>query len=628
MSAGIAAVRRAGWRRGSRARKALPKCAVIGLTLLVTGCGRVPGGDPATEDGSTVTYAMAPGGLATYPFPFMGSGQVSDDSVFNLNDFQYLLYRPLYWFGTGVQPYMNEEMSLAYPATFQGHQVIIRLKPNLQWSDGEPVDARDVVFWLNMMQAMGADDVYYSRSGLPSDVTDVRAPGADVVTMDITTPSFSETWFADNELSEITPMPMAWDRTAAGPSDCATNIVSCRAVFNYLTAQASRNPSTFASSPVWSVVDGPWKIHSLTSLGQLTLDFNRRYWGPVAAHHISRFIELPFTSEQAEYDVLQDPAGSQRIDVGYLPTVDAPPPSGTAVGTNPPTLSDYVLTPVYGWQLSYFPYNFENDTGQGAIFRQLYFRQAFQQLVDEEGVIDGPMHGYGKLTIGPVADYPVTSYLSRRVLEHGDQWQLNIHAAGQILVAHGWKVVPGGTDTCIRPGASSGECGSGIPAGTPLSFSMIYAAGIDYIESSARELASNAAVAGIRIALTAQALNTVTGTAFNPADHTWQLAEWGGWTYSPDYLPTGDMLFESGSPDNAGQYDNPANNRLISATLGARTPGQFYAAMYTWEDYLAGQLPVVYEPTAATLIESIKGLDIGPQNSLFTITPEEWHFAR
>jgi peptide/nickel transport system substrate-binding protein len=621
-------MRRAGWRRGSRTRKVLAKYAVVGLTILVTGCGQVPSGDPAMEDGGTVTYAMAPGGLATYPFPFMGSDQVSDDSVFNLNDFQYLLYRPLYWFGTGTQPYLNNEMSLAYPPTFQGQQVTIRLKANFHWSDGEPVDAEDVVFWLNMMRAMGADDVYYSQSGLPGDVTDVRTPSADIVTMDITTPSFSETWFADNELSEITPMPMAWDRTTAGPSNCVTNVVSCRAVFDYLTAQASKSPSTFASSPLWSVVDGPWKIHSLTSLGQLTLDFNRRYSGPVAAHHVSRFIELPFTSEQSEYDVLQDPLGSRRIDVGYLPVVDAPPPNGTGSGTNPPTLSTYNLTPVYGWQLSYIPYNYDNDTGQGAIFRQLYFRQAFQRLVDEEGVIDGPMHGYGELTIGPVAAYPVTSYLSPTVLKDGDQWQLNIQTTEHSLLAHGWKVVPGGTDTCVRPGPGSSECGNGVPAGTPLSFSMIYAAGVDYIESSARELASNAAVAGIRIALSAQALNTVTGTAFNPTDHTWQLAEWGGWTYSPDYLPTGDMLFESGSPDNAGQYDNSTNNRLISATLRARTPGQFYATMYRWEEYLADQLPVVYEPTAATLVESIKGLDIGPQNSLFTITPEEWHFAK
>ena len=50
--------------------------------------------------------------------------------------------------------------------------------------------------------------------------------------------------------------------------------------------------------------------------------------------------------------------------------------------------------------------------------------------------------------------------------------------------------------------------------------------------------------------------------------------------------------------------------------------------MYTWQNYLAGQLPVVYQPDAATLIETIKGLDIGPQNSAVTITPEVWYYRK
>ena len=35
-------------------------------------------------------------------------------------------------------------------------------------------------------------------------------------------------------------------------------------------------------------------------------------------HHITTFAEVPFTSEQAECNVLQDPNGNQAIDIGYL----------------------------------------------------------------------------------------------------------------------------------------------------------------------------------------------------------------------------------------------------------------------------------------------------------------------
>ena len=111
------------------------------------------------------------------------------------------------------------------------------------------------------------------------------------------------------------------------------------------------------------------------------------------------------------------------------------PPAGANVGSNPPSLSGYQLSVVYPWELSYFPYNFSNDTGQGAIFEQLYFRQAFQSLVDQEGVINGPLHGYGKANVGPVSGYPVTRFLAPQLAAKGDQWPLNINGANQDAAA-------------------------------------------------------------------------------------------------------------------------------------------------------------------------------------------------
>ena len=34
-------------------------------------------------------------------------------SVNNINQFQYLMYRPLYWFGNGSTPNLNPSLSLA-----------------------------------------------------------------------------------------------------------------------------------------------------------------------------------------------------------------------------------------------------------------------------------------------------------------------------------------------------------------------------------------------------------------------------------------------------------------------------------------------------------------------------------
>ncbi len=106
------------------------------------------------------------------------------------------------------------------------------------------------------------------------------------------------------------------------------------------------------------------------------------------------------------------------------------------------------------------------------------------------------------------------------------------------------------------------------------------------------------------------------------------MADWGVWTFAPDYLPTGDELFASTAVNNTGAYSSARNDQLITASLDARTPSQFDTAMYNWQDYLAGQLPVVYQPDAPTLLEAINGLEIGPQNSSLNITPEAWFYRQ
>jgi peptide/nickel transport system substrate-binding protein len=614
-------------RPGSRRRMALIASLVAAaLAVTVAACGV---GSGATVNGSppqgssTATYALAPSSLANFIFPLDNSPNFT---VYNVNDFQYLLYRPLYWFGKGTGPLLNTGLSLAYLPSYTGNVVTIRLKPGWHWSNGEQVDAEDVVFWMHLLIANKANWAGYVKGYFPDNVMDIHAVGNDEVQMTIKG-AYSQPWFTDNELSQITPIPLAWDVTASGASNCLQVMADCTAVYNYLFSQALKT-AKYGSSPIWSVVDGPWKVQSLSSQDVLTLEFNPRYSAKLPAHHITKFVEVPFTSEQAEYDVLQDPSGSQAVDMGYLPTVDAPPPSSSGAGQNPTTLSDYGLTVQYPWQLTYFPYNFSNPK-TGPIFQQLYFRQAFQDLVDQEGVIDGPLHGYGKVTIGPVGDYPVTSYLSGYLQSVGDQWPLSTSNATTLLRQHGWSINPGGTDKCLHGGLAG--CGAGIATGTKLSFTLLYATGVDWMESAVKELASNASLVGISLTPQQQSLIDVVTAAFSPcsaASPCWDMAFWGSWTYAPDYLPTGEELFMTGAINNAGDYNNPTNNTMIIDTLRAKTPSAFDSAMYNWQNYLARNLPVVWEPDAPQLVETIKGLHTGPLNSALNITPEDWYWQQ
>jgi peptide/nickel transport system substrate-binding protein len=618
--------------RGRRA--ALASLAAVGLAVLAAACGPASAGSSSSVgttpvSGGTVTYATQANQPVSYIFPFISGANFT---VTNTDQFEYLLYRPLYWFGQGVKPYLNTQLSLAYPPTFHGRQVTIRLKP-YKWSNGQSVTARNVMFWINMQLEDGLSDWGGQVAGdFPFNVSNIQVRGSNEITMTMSKP-YSAAWFTDNELSQITPMPEYWDRTSASTaSDCSTRGGSaCTAVYTYLNAQSL--PSTmgsWAKSALWSIVDGPWRVLSANSDGTVSLGINSRYSGKLPAHHISEFTEVPFTTEQAEFNVLQDPQGTQKLDVGYLPTVDAPvPPPGAATGGNPPTLTGYNLSLLYPWALNYGVYNYKDPT-YGAIFSQRYFRQAFQSLIDQEGVIDGPLHGYGKPTIGPVSSWPVTNFLSQAVERGGDAWELNLSKAESLLSSHGWSIDPGHVDKCVSAGDGPADCGPGIRAGTALNLSMYYSSGVDWMYSATKELISNASLVGIQITATGESVGDVAGLAVGACSPSpcpnWQIAEWGAWTYSPDYLPTGEELFDN-SPY-GGAYNNAQDDADIAKTLEARTTKSFDTAMTQWQDYLSPQLPVVYEPETAILVESVSNLNIGPQSSTLALNPEDWYYLK
>jgi peptide/nickel transport system substrate-binding protein len=620
--------------RHSRQRVTIGFASLLTVALAVAGCGQDTKAEVGTTpvQGRAATYALPANVTPNYIFPF-APGQVF--TIVNLDQFQYLMYRPLYWFGKGSSPLLNLDESLAYKPSFSGQVVTIRLKPNYQWSNGEPVDAKDVMFWMNMMTKEAHTEYGgYVPGGLPDDVTNIRAVNADEVQMTIKG-KYSPLWFTDNELSQITPMPMAWDRTSATQrSDCADNAADCTAVFKYLNSIAG-DTAHWVDSPVWSVVDGAWQLTNYSSQGVLTYSYNTKYSGQVPKDHISTFIEEPFTSEESEFTDLQA-GGKEPLDVGYLPTVDAPVPApGHSVGQNPVT--GYQMRPLWTWGINYIPYNFNSADPQLAVFKQLYFRQAFQYLVNQAGIIQGALHGYGIVSTGPVGDAPATSYLSPQARRGDDPFPYDLPKAVSLLKKNGWTVRAAGVTTCSNPGTGPGQCGAGIKSGAKLVVKLYYVTGNAWVQAAVLQIKSNAASVGIQVVLSSGSFDQVVGTVEGACGTTtvpkpcpWEMADWGqGWSYEPDFLPTGDELYGTGSAGNLGQYSNTENDRLIKATVQNSNPQQFLQAMYKWEDFLTPQLPVMLQPEAPyALLEHIDNLHIGPQSPTITMNPEDWYFVR
>jgi peptide/nickel transport system substrate-binding protein len=597
--------------------------AASACALVAAGCSSSSPTTTGTTpvSGGTAVFAEPPSTPPTYIFPYMSSTFASDVNLF---DFQYLMYRPLYWFGVGAQPTFNSSLSLANAPTFNGDKVTITLK-NYKWSNGTPVTADDVMFWLNMETALPSD--YLAYTNFPADVKDITVVSPTELTM-VLDKSYNPTWFLYNQLSQITPMPTAWDRTASGPSHCDTTVSDCAAVYNYLNTQA-KDVTGYVASPLWSIVDGPWKLSAFNADGHITFVPNKSYSGPVKPR-LAAFQEVPFTTDSAEYDVLRSPSASTKIDVGYLPQQDAPSkPTNAAVGSNP--VSGYTLSPWQIWGINYFVLNYQSTTGNAGIIKQLYFRQALEDEMNQQAVITGPLRGYGNVTVGPVGTVPNTQWLSPKG-KSGNPFPYDPTKAKSLLTSHGWKVVPSGVSTCVKPGTGAGECGAGIKAGQGLSFTLPYATGTSWIESEMTQLQSNAASIGIKLNLDPKPFAQVIATAGGNCvaakiPCNWDMANWGGgWSFSPDYEPTGEQLFLSGVVANSGGYSDPTDDSMINGTL----TNSSLQALYNWEDYLSAQLPVIWQPNGdyqlTEVVNNLKG--VTPQSTTLSINPENWYFTK
>jgi len=597
------------------------RLAAAALVVAAAGC---TGGDISTPSGGkpvrggTAAWAEAPGSAPNYIFPFASGAYFG---VNNTVDFSFLMYRPLYWFGRGSQPVLNPSLSLANPPAFDGRKVTITLKHYL-WSDGTPVTAQNVVFWLNMMLAVPQH--YGGYSGFPANVTDIRAASPTKLTMTMDK-AYSPAWFLYNDLSQVVPMPAAWDRTAQGPSHCTTTVQDCPAVYKYLDSQ-SKALSTYVSSPLWSVVDGPWRLSAFDADGHVTFVPNKAYSGPVKPK-LAAFQEVPFASEAGEYNVLQSPIASTKIHVGYLPFQDAPPkPAGAAVGANPLAAKGYTMAPQYGWAINYYVMNFQTTTGNGPVLRQLYFRQAMAYLMNQAAVIAGPLRGYGTPTVGPVPGTPATPFLSP-LGRKGDPFPYNPAKAKALLASHGWNIIPDGLTTCAAPS----RCGPGISKGQGLQFSFPYASGSTWTAQEMGQLRSNAARLGIQLNLQPKAFNQVTALAAGncvvaKTPCNWDMANWGGgWGFAPDYLPTGETLFVCGAIANSGGFCDKTNDALIGTTLTSNN----LQDLYHWQDYLATRLPLMWQPNYVALTEIADNLrGVTPQSPTLAINPENWYFVK
>lgn len=585
----------------------------IGQKLLASRVSRSSHGRTAT-----VAQLFAP----DFIFPYFPPADATVANELMQSD----LYRPLYYTpaNNGTES-LNEEASAALPPkwTHGGRTAVITLK-SWKWSNGKPLTSRDVIFWLNMMKAEPSSYGLYIPGEIPDNIVSYRAAGTR--TVDIT---FNRVYAHDfllyNNLSEVTPMPLAWDLTKNGhPGHCATDVHACGPVLKYLLGQ-SKTPTSFASNRLWSIVDGPWRLKSFSTNGSFVLVPNRKYSGSPKPRLGAVSFET-FTSETTEYNVLR--SGNGSIDVGFVPLQD--------VGQKPPN-RQYGSNPVKGYRLAEtafwgaIPVTINmNNPKVGTIFRQTYLRQVLQRAVDQKGMIKAFMSGYGYPQGGPISSVPKNPFQAS-VDRKGGPFPFNLKKARSILKSHGWKVVRNGTDHCVHAGSSSSECGKGVAAGAKLSFTASFVSTPDWVGQAMAAWKSDLSSIGVQLSLKSGPFSTVYGgsQACKPsqASCSWEMANFDGisnYTY-----PVGALYFSTKGALNYGSWDNATADKLIDDTLVDSNP----AAMRRYDLYLAKEVPMVWFPMPVGGLNEIKNNLQGvtskknPDPVAFSL-PELWYFKK
>ncbi len=611
--------RRRAWRRAGTLPLTL--FAVAATVLTTTSPATAASHTSRAHSGGTVTFALPPGSEPDMILPFFSSEYVGDQVA----DFIDIMYPPLYWFD-GKGSTLTEGNSLAYPPTYNKTDtaVTIKLKP-WSWSDGEKLSPKDLAFFMGLLATEKTNWWGHVPGDFPTNVASTTYDNAaDTFTFHFKGAT-NPTWFTDNALSIVEPMPLAWELSGSGKkADCSgeaptLEATACPAVYKYLEHEAS-DTSTYATNPLWQVVDGPFRIAAYSPGGTtVVLAPNKKYSGPHKAKITALELET-FTSDAAEYDVLKS---GTSITVGYLPTTDAPAkPSNKATGVNP--VSGYTLDPWYEVGDNYIDVNYNNPT-IGPIEHQLYFRQALQSLVDQQTWIQVAYKGYAVPDYGPVPPAS-TKYLTKEA--SSNPYPFSVKSARRDLTSHGWSIPASGTATCTKPGTGTDECGAGISKGQKLAMSLIYPSEIGALQIEMETFQSTARKAGVAISLRAEPIDTIftSDAPCTPKQSgcSWQMLYFGGPVSSePFWFPDGGLTFIC---DSIGNTEN-----FCTSSLDAKYPSVYsekgLSAFYYVENYETREALRVSVPVQAVQLTEVAD-DLGgyTQSGTTSITPQDWYF--
>jgi peptide/nickel transport system substrate-binding protein len=352
------------------------------------------------------------------------AGQIKDYNTFNpyfagttsRTGFNFV-YEPLYfynafkgemipWIATGHQ--FNEDYT----------EVVIDIRPGVEWNDGQPWTAHDLVFTIDMLR---------ENAPLLSYSTDMknwvkRAVALDSLTarIELTAPNprFVFSYFTSNFGIGMTIVP--------------------RHVWEGKDAETFTN---FDLKKGWPVFTGPYRL-SLSSPQQRIWDLRQDWWAVKAGFRelpkVERLIYLPYMEEAKRVQNL--------ITNGMDTSLDLRPPNILTVLDNNPRVTTWTgREPPYGY-VDFWPISLGFNNLE-APFSSVEIRRAINYAIDREQLVDIGWQQAGSSTLLPFPDYPAMRPYFSQVEDLLVKYEIGVYdldKSAALMRGQGWQRPKGG----------------------------------------------------------------------------------------------------------------------------------------------------------------------------------------
>lgn len=449
----------------------------------------------------------------------------------------WLLYPNLLWINRFSQ--IDWSRSLASAVTTADDTVfIITLRP-WHWSDGVPLTAQDVAYSFALAKQLGPSWPGYGSGGMPyivKSLTVLNAAQLQITTVHPVNP----TWFMYNGIGGLEPLPEhAWK--------------------HYTLDQLLQMQSTPA---FFNVVDGPVKIQRLDVGMDAVFVPNPAWEGPKL--HFSRLV----------FEFLEgDGANIQGVESGAFDAAAVPTDLYSSVQHVPGVHVEILPQSVNQGVIAL---NYQNPAV--SFFRDVRVRQAMEDAIDQNAIVQGLEHGNGDTAYGPVP-HSFIQFLPPEM------------RAGQYPVGYD----PAKARALLEAaGFTPGPDGIMQKNGRRLSFTYLEETGSDAITELDEILQADFRASGVEMKLHLTEFNLIMALIEGPPDG-WEATGFGQPT---EPYPTGEGQYATGANQNQGGYSDPKMDQLINASIDK--PDIKY--LYEYETYASAQQPVIFSPRLRPVI--------------------------